>query len=458
MYPRLFPVALLAAVAMALSACGSGGSPTADPLAAPGPSALAGADGPVVVTLWHGQGGPAGKALDAQVAVFNAANRGRIEVKAAYQGSYTDTLAKYTAAIRDDGTPSVLIINDITSGYVRDAGQTIPAQAMAQANPGDLDLDQLRPAARNYYTAQGQLLAVPFATSMPLLYVNDEILDRAGVDRSTLGSLDGVAAAARAIKAKQPRVAGVVQPFDGWWFEQLTAAAGQNYCTPGNGREPGGATAVAFTAQTRQAIATMAKVYTDGAGLDTGTDGATAVKAFTEGKAAMMLNSSGAIGPITEAEMKGWSTLPYPLSGARATSGALIGGTAMWVSGPGHTPAEQVASWKAISFLASAKAQEPFAQVSGYAPVNTTVDTSPTDQAFLAKNPNYLTLRKQFADTPVVPATAGCLTGAMPGIRDEVVSRMQAAFTGDVPIDTALTEAEEAAGKKVVDYRRQAGQ
>jgi sn-glycerol 3-phosphate transport system substrate-binding protein len=181
------------------------------------------------------------------------------------------------------------------------------------------------------------------------------------------------------------------------------------------------------------------------------------VAAFTAGRVAMMFNSSGSMGGIVQSGMAGWSTLPYPLSGDRASSGALIGGSAMWVGGPGHSAAEQVASWKVISYLASAQAQEAFAQASGYAPVNTAVDASPTEQAFLAQHPNYATLTRQFADTPAVAATAGCLTGAMPGIRTEVVDRMQAAFAGTTPIDTALDDAEQAATDKISAYREQVG-
>ncbi|HEY8720327.1 extracellular solute-binding protein [Pengzhenrongella sp.] len=457
---HLAGAALLAVTVAALSACGSSSaaSRTPDAVAAPGPSALAAATGPVTVTLWHGLGGANGLALQAQIDAFNAANAGKIEVKSVYQGTYEDTLAKYTASIRDRSTPSILVSNDITTGFLHDAGQTVPAQGLAAANPGDLALDDLGPAARNYYSAQGKLLAVPLATSMPLLYVNDALLAKAGVARSSLGTLDGVAAAARAVHAASPSVAGIVQPFDGWWFEQLSAASGHTYCSPGNGRTGAGATSLRLTSDAqRAAIATMASLYTDGVGLNTGADGADAAAAFTAGKVAMMFNSSGTIGGLTEAGLTGYSALPYPLSGPRKSSGALIGGAAMWVDGPGHSAAEQVASWKVISFLASAGAQEKFSQATGYAPVNTGVEDSATEKSFLVAHPNYAVLLKQFGDTPATPATSGCLSGAMTGIRTEVVAQMQSAFGGDVPLDKALDKAEQGADAKIGAYREQAG-
>ncbi|MET8981366.1 extracellular solute-binding protein [Streptomyces sp. NPDC004539] len=453
------PAACLIAAGLTLTACGGTGTGKAADAAAPGPSALAKATAPVTVTLWHGLGGPAGKALQAEIDAFNRANTGRITVKASFQGSYADALAKYTSAVRGGGTPSVMISNDITTGYLRDAGRTVSAQAMAAANPGDLDLTKLRPAARSYYTADGQLLAVPLNTSMPMLYVDDKLLDRAGVDRTTLGTLHGVAAAARQVHDRLPGVKGIDQPFDGWWFEQLTAGAGVAYCAPDNGRGASGATASSLTSGAqRAAIGTMAKLYTDGVALDTGTDGNAAVTAFAAGKTAMMLNSSGAIGALAAAGMKDYTALPYPVSGPASTSGALIGGAAMWVDRAGHNTAEQVASWKLISYLASAPAQERFATASGYAPINTDVDNSPTWKRFLAGHRQYAALARQFADTPANTATSGCLTGAMSGVRDVVVQQMQRAFSGQVPLDSALKSAEEQASQKIQDYRKQAGQ
>lgn len=456
---RLATACLLTVGALTLTACGGSGSGEEATGAAPGPSALAAAKGPVTVTLWHGVGGAAGEAIQAEIDAFNKANSGKIVVKASFQGSYTDAIAKYTSAIRDGGTPSIMVSNDITTGFLRDAKQTVSAEAMAAANPDDLDLDQLRPVARNYYTADGELLAVPLNTSMPLLYVNDELLDKAGVDRSTLGTLEGVAAAARKVHAALPGVKGIDQPFDGWWFEQLTAAAGAAYCTPDNGRKGDGATALSLTSgPQRKAIGTMAELYTDGVALDTGVEGNAALSAFAAGKTAMMFNSSGAIGGLKDAGMTGYTALSYPLSGSRSTAGAAIGGAAMWVDQAGHSEAEQVASWKVISYLASAESQERFAEASGYAPINTDVDKSPTWKQFLAKNEPYAVLGKQFTDTPATTATSGCLTGAMSGVRAVVVPEMQQAFSGKTPLDSALKAAEKAATAKIEDYREQAGQ
>jgi len=415
--------------------------------------------GPVTITLWHGLGGAAGEAFTKVVQDYNDTNTDQITVNAIYQGSYEDALAKYAAAARDGSTPDVMLTNDITTGYMHDLGQSVPAGDLAAANPGSLDLDQLQPAARNYYTVEDQLLAVPFNTSMPLLYVNTDLLSRAGVDTSTLTTMSGMDAAARRVAQALPGTKGVVQPSaGGWWFEQMTAAAGEAYCSPDNGRTGDGASSVSLTGTTQQqAFATMAGLGRDGVALQVGDDADAALNAFVSGQVAMMFNSSGAIGGLTKAGMQNYTALPLPLSGPEDSSGPLIGGGALWVSGENHSEVQQAASWNLISYLSSAPVQEQFAQASGYVPVNTQVASSSTRQAYLASNPAAAAAASELAEAPVTTATAGCLTGALPTIRKTVLADLSQALAGQGDLAAALAQAEQDATQDVVDYRAQAG-
>jgi sn-glycerol 3-phosphate transport system substrate-binding protein len=458
--PRTRKQWLLAGATLALltvtAACGSGPSPTGT-AAAPGPSALTGA--PVTVTFWHGLGGPAGEALQQAVDRFNSTNPDHITVQPVFQGNYQDTLAKYTAAVRDGSTPDVLLTNDVSTGFLHDAGQTIAAQDLAAANPGDLNLNDLRPAARNYYSVAGKLLSVPFNTSMPMLFVNDALLTRAGVDKADLSTVDGMAAAAREVHTTEPGVFGFTNPqADGWWFEQLTAAAGEPYCTPENGRNGENATALSLNGPAQHAaLQTLTSLYTDGVAFNPGANGDAVTAAFTSGKVAMMLNSSGVIGNLAAANMTGYTALPLPLAAAKGTGGPLIGGASLWVDGPGHDPAHQLASWKLITYLLSPQVQEQFSQASGYAPVNTKVDASPSQQQYLQKNQAEVAVIGQFNNAAATTATAGCLTGALPTVRAEVLSAMDSAITGRTTLDAAITQAQDRATASIKDYNAKVG-
>lgn len=456
--PTRRAVTATALAAPLLVAAGCSSSQASDAVDAPGPSALADA-GPVTVVLWHGLGGAAGDALTAAVQEFSADNPDRLTVQAVYQGSYEDTLAKYTAALRDGSTPHLLLTSDVTTGFLHDAGQTVSAQSMAAANPDDLDLDDLRAAARNYYSVEGELLSVPFNTSLPLLFVNDALVAAAGVDTASLTTMDGLDAAARAVRTASPDVAGFCHPTaGGWWFEQVTAAAGDLYVTPDNGRTADGATDLSLDGGAqRAALQVLVDLHTDGVALDVGTNGDAAVAAFSSGRVAMMFNSSGAIGSLTATGATGWSALPLPLSGPAATSGPLIGGASLWVDGANHDDAGRLAAWKVVTHLLSPAVQETFSQASGYAPVNVRVDDSPTQQQFLATNPAWATAVEQFDTAVTSTATAGALTGALLSVRGVVVAAMADAYSGARTLDEAVATAHEQAAPLISDYREQAG-
>jgi len=448
--------AALAVTALALAGCSSdAGSPAAS-AAAPGPSALDGA-GEVDITLWHGLGGVNGTALQSLIDQFNTQNAGKIHADAVFQGTYDDLLAKYTSSLKDGSNPTIMIAGDIASGYMRDVKRSMSPEDMAAANPDDLNLGDLRSAAKRYYSSDGKLMSVPMNTSTPTMWVNDTLLAQAGIDASTLTSLDAVAHAAKQVTQKTGQ-AGFVQAFDGWWFEQATAAAGALYCTPDNGRgSDGQPTAVGYDDPAQvAAFSTLAGIYASGAGLDVGTDGNAALAAFTAGKAAIMFNSSGAAGGIVKSGMTGFSARRYPLSGDASSAGTIVGGSSMWLSATA-SDAQKVAGWKLESFLASPASQEAFSQATGYIPINTAVDSSATEKQFLASHPYGQVFLDQINSVPQVPATAGCLSGAMTGIRKSIVPAMQSAFSGKASMSDALASARAAANDALQQYRDQLG-
>ncbi|MFD5863188.1 ABC transporter substrate-binding protein [Streptomyces chartreusis] len=447
---------LVGALASLLTFSTSCSSSDPSDASAPGPDALDGR--PVTITFWHGLSGASGTALRQAVGQFNKTNPDHITVKAVYQGTYEETLAKYTTAVRKANTPDVLLAGDMSTGFLQDSGQTVPAQDLADANPGDLYLNDIRDIALSYYSLDGKLRSVPFNTSLPMLFVNDKILDQAGVDKSTLTTVGGLAAGARQVHSKLPDIYGFTNPQSGgWWFEQLTAAAGSTYCGPGNGRTGQKVTTLTLSGSAqRAALEQVTSLYTDGVAFNPGTNADAAISAFTSGKVAMMLSSSGAIGDIAAATKIKYTALPLPLAARKGVGGPLIGGASLWVSGPGHDAAHQLASWKLISYLVSPETQEQFSHASGFAPVNVDVDYSLSQEKYLTKNPDQAAVMDQFMKAPVNTATAGCLTGALPKIREKVLSAMTEAFHGEISLDAAINRAEDESAGVIETYNSQA--
>jgi len=192
---------------LALVAAGCGGDSSNDDsgsgaLDAPDASALDKASGVTKVTFWHGMKGANGAAVDKLVKAFNAANSGKIEVTAVYQGDYDDTITKYKTSVQQGNTPSVVQIYDIGSRFMIDSKQTVPVQKFADKD--GYTLDSIEPNIANYYSIDSQLNSMPFNTSMPLLYINKEAFVKAGLDPDKPPSnLDEIMTAAKKLTIKQ---------------------------------------------------------------------------------------------------------------------------------------------------------------------------------------------------------------------------------------------------------------
>ncbi|WP_375406016.1 extracellular solute-binding protein [uncultured Amnibacterium sp.] len=456
---KLIALAATATVVGALAACSPSGSSSAPGGAsAPGPSALTSAKGEVDVSIWHAFGGPNGAAFQKLVDQFNSENTGKVHVTATFQGLYPDLLAKYTAALRNTSAPTILVLNDVSSGILADLEQSVPAAEMAKANPGDLQLTDIRRAPRNYYTLGGVQYAVPMASSTPVLWVNRDLLQDAGVsDSADLSTVDAVVAAARQVKQKTGKFGFTIQD-DDWTIENWTATAGQDFCSPGNGRTGKAPTAITInTGGAKTAISKIVDLYRDKVAVDGGVDGAAAIAAFSAGKVAFMPYGSGALGALKAGGATfQYEALPFPASDAKFRGNTTIGGAAMWLS-DSATDAAKVAGWKLETFLTSAASQEQWSHATGYVPVNQEVDSSATQATFLDQNPSFRTFIEQIDGSPIASNTAGCLSGAMAAIRAGNVSQLQAAFAGTKTADAALDAAAASAKKALSDYQEQAG-
>ena len=447
-------VVTAAGLLVALTACSSPSGSGSAGSSAPGPSALADAQGVTEVSVWHGLGGANGEAFQAAVDDFNSENEGTIAVTATYQGVYADLLAKYNAAIRSDSVPTVLLGGDIATGFLTDVGQSIPAADMAAANPDDLVLGDLAEQATNYYTFDGVQQAVPMNVSTPMLWVNRDVLAQAGVDESDLTTLDDVVAAARTI-TDETGIAGYSMQADDWYIEQLTATAGQDFCLPANGRGDEPATEITIdSGLAKENITKIADLYRSGVAVDGAPDGSAAISAFQAGKVGMIVMSSGILGALKSGEPFDYEALPFPTSGPAGESGPVIGGSGLWLSASA-TPAEQVAGWKFETYLTSPEAQETFSHATGYVPINTKTADSPSQKEFLQANPLAQTFADQLSGTPVVSASAGCVSGAMTAVKAENISQIVAAFTGQKTVDEALDAAAESAKAAFADYQEQ---
>ncbi|MFI5729915.1 ABC transporter substrate-binding protein [Kribbella sp. NPDC051587] len=452
-------VSILAVLALVAAGCGGSDSSgdSAGSVDAPDASALDSATGVTKVTFWHGMKGANGAAIDKLVAAFNAANKGKIEVTAVYQGDYDETITKYKTSVQQGNTPSVVQVYDIGSRFMIDSKQTVAIQKFADKD--GYTLDSIEPNIANYYSIDGKLNSMPFNTSMPLLYINKEAFVKAGLDpMKPPTNLDEIMAAAKKLTIKQGGKTvqyGFNAAIYGWFLEQLIAQSGTTYCDNENGRKDL-ASKVDFDGDQGVKVATWyQEMVKQGLMPNTGkkTDDAQAV--FKSGTSAMHLESTGSLRGYLDAAKGKFTVLtaPFPHLTAADTGGPIIGGASLWVDGPGHSDAEKRASWEFVKFASSPEQQALWHTGTGYFPINSKALDLPADKAWVAQYPQFTTAITQLHTTKPTNASSGCILGVMPQARKAAEDGLEKAVLGTDPA-TAMKAAADSIKPQIDTYNK----
>ena len=445
----------LVAASLVLAACGGDGDDSSSGAGAPGKDALDKASGVTTVSFWHAMDGTNAEALNKLVAEFNTAHQGKIEVKSTYAGKYDDAITKYKAAIQSKSTPDVIQTYDIGSRFMIDAKQTIPIQSFIDRDK--LDVSDLQPNITGYYSIDNKLNSMPFNTSMPVLFYNKTMFQKAGLDpNKPPQDLAEIRAAAEKLSKKNggPADYGFGAAIYGWLLEQFIATDGKEYCDQGNGRD-GKATKVEFDSpESVEVVAWWQKMVKDGLAANTGRDTKAAQAAFKSGQLAINLESTGQLGGYSKAAKQGgWElgAAAYPHIKAGTEGGPIIGGASLWIDSVNHKDANKEAAWQFVKFLAEPKSQAQWHTETGYFPISKGALDEPADKAYREANPLFDVAIKQLESTKLTKATQGCLLGVMPQSRKASEDGLESALNGADPQE-AMTKAAKSVEPQIKSY------
>jgi sn-glycerol 3-phosphate transport system substrate-binding protein len=448
------------AVAGCSSAAGSGDASGTAATAAPGADALNG-KGETDISFWHEMGGTNGETLQKLVNQFNTQNRGKIKVTLSYKGDYDTALAAYkNASIQQ--RPDLLQMYDIGTRYMIDSKSIIPVQSFIDTD--HYDVSDLQPNIAGYYTVDKKLYSMPFNTSMPLLYINKQAFQKAGLNpNKPPTTLDEIMADAKKIKATSGETVqyGFGASLYGWFFEQWDAIANQELCDANNGRTARANKVNLATDTNVTLLRWWQQMVNQGLAekLDSNTDNAD--NAFSSGTVAMLPESTGSLGQFGQAAAAAKNPFTvatgyFPKINAGDSGGPIIGGASLWVTNSGKTAKER-AAWELLKFLASKQSQVTLHSSTGYFPISKSALNDPTDQKWVAQNPQFDTAVKQLQNTKLDYATQGCSVGEMPSVRKDVENALQAALLQGKDPKQALTNAQNAANQQIASYNAKLG-
>ncbi len=419
--------------------------PAATAIAVVLPAMTAVASAQTEIQFWHAMSGRLGELLDAQVEKFNA-SQDEYKVVAFNKGNYSETLNAGIAAFRAGEQPHVLQVFEVgTATMMAAKGAIKPVyEVMAEAE-ADFDPSAYLAAVTGYYTtADGQMLSLPYNSSTPVLYINKDALEAAGLDPETKPAtwpeVEEIL-----VKLKE---SGSECPFTTAWqswvhLENLSAYHNVPFATNANGFG-GTDTELAFNGDLQvNHISKLAEWAKDGLFSYSGRRNEGGAR-FRSGECALFTESSaGYAGVKAEATFPFTVTnLPYWPDVEGAPQNTIIGGASLWVMS-GHETEEYAGVADFLNFLSSAEIQAQWHQDTGYLPITTAAYELTKEQGFYDENPGTDVAIIQMTGKAPTENSKGIRLGNFDQIRTIIDEELEAVWQGEKDAETALNEAAE---------------
>jgi sn-glycerol 3-phosphate transport system substrate-binding protein len=418
---------------------------------------------PIEINMWMGLTGQGGELLTRFGEDFNK-TQSDYRVVVSFKGQYPEQRAAAVAAFRAGNPPHIMQMFDAGSGDMMSAKNAIVPvsdvfkRAGLQFNPADF----IAPARGYYGLPNGNLLSMPFNVSTTVLFYNKDAFRKAGLDpEKPPRTWPELVATAKKIRSTNAAACGYTTTWLAWvMLEQFSSRHNIAFGTKGNGR--GGLDASLELANNpliiRQ-IQTVIDMQKDKS-FDYGGRSNDAAAKFISGECAMLTQSSGGLGAITQGAKFafGVGQLPFWPDVKGAPYATTIGGASLWVfNAPNRTDAEFRGVARFLDFLRSDKVMTEWAKATGFLPATNSAFKAMQTEGFFTKNPGR--------DVPILSLiegakgdnTNGYRFGRWVEIRDVFHEEMEKALQGNQSASDVLRNTERRGNPLLRAFERTAG-
>jgi sn-glycerol 3-phosphate transport system substrate-binding protein len=434
---------------------------------AAGPScplkALAKASKPVQITMWHSLPRANLEALQKLADQFNS-SQSDVKVSLVSQVSYDDTFTKYKAGLTSGDLPDIVMLQETDQQQMIDTTTVLPSGTCAKADK--YNFADFLPRVVSYYTVKGQMYAMPFNVSGPVLYYNKKSFTAAGLDPNkpptSLAELQ-----ADAVKIKSANAvskAPLAFKTDPGFFDHMLAIGGSAFVNNSNGRKARATTTVFDNATGRQIFTTlgqMAKVGLLAPTTDQGSGAFDDLVGIGNGQFAMAIDTSASLGTISQVLATGaYPNVELgvaPMVGATPKKGGVIvSGGALYMVNK-SSPQQQAAAWKFLKYLDDPAQQATWAIDTGYIPIRKAAAATPAMQDYWTKNPTYKVAYDQLLSGPNTVATSGPVIGDYTSVRNAVRDGFNSMFLESKDPKATLKSTADTANSAITDYNSRVG-
>lgn len=403
----------------------------------------------IEISFWHIFGDARGEWVQDRADEFNSI-QDKYHVTQENKGNYRDTLQAAVLAYRQGTAPTLVHVAEAGSQQAIDSNMFTPITAI-----GNFDTSDYIVPVINYYTLDGKVNSIPFNSSSPVLYINTDMLQKAGYDKDwTPSTFEEVIESLK--KARDAGVEGAkyTDGIHAWFYEQFVAEQGGLMYNNDNGRS---ARATVASLGGDEGLKVM-QFYKDLSDNDllawTGKleDWGGSDNIFTNGKAMYHITSTGDINVIKEgAEGKfglNIGMLPIPKGSVR--NGTVIGGGSIWLT-EGKSQAEMEGAKEFILYMSNTDNMISWHKLTGYYPVRISSVEKLKKEGWFDSGSLQTVAFDQLLETIPNTATAGALGGTVYDNRTIIEQALVKIFNGADPA-VALKEAQDLANAKLKEY------
>ncbi len=408
------------------------------------------------ITWWHAMGGQLGETVNDIAEKFNA-SQSDYKITPVFKGTYEETMTAGIAAFRAGEQPNVIQVFDAGAATLIGAkGAVIPAQDLMNENGVPFNIEDYISGVRYFYAdSAGKMIGMPFNSSTPIMYYNEDALKKAGVTPpKTWEEFQSVTGP----KLKEAGYVPLSQSHLPWIFtENFYSRHNLEFATKANGYETG-TPVMLLNADPIKGHFTAVKEWLD-SGLFAwyGTGWTDNQKPFNEGQVAMWLGSSGSFGGVKASAKFPFNAtfLPYWESLVKEPTQTFIGGAALFAMS-GKPADENKAVAEFFKFLTSPEVQYFWHRETGYVPITTAAYDLAKKEGYYKETPQAEVGIEQLTQK-AGEWTKGYRLGFYVQIRDVMNREYGKIFAGEKDVDAAFVTIEEESNKLLERFAKSMG-
>ncbi|WP_415403300.1 extracellular solute-binding protein [Tateyamaria sp. SN3-11] len=408
------------------------------------------------ITWWHAMGGQLGETVNQIANDFNA-SQDDYKITPVFKGTYEETLTAGIAAFRAGEQPNIMQVFDAGAATVIGAkGAVIPVEDLLAEAGVPFDINDYIAGVRYFYAdADGKMIGMPFNSSTPIMYYNEDALAAAGVTApKTWEEFASVTAPA----LKEAGYTPLSQSHLPWIFtENFFSRHNIQFATNDNGYGDGETEIMVDHPAIKAHFTALTEWQNDGYFEWFGTGWGDNAKPFEDGKVAMWLGSSGSFGGLQQKAAFPFSAtlLPYWESVTTEPTQTFIGGAALFAMS-GQPTEENEATARFFEYMASPQVQLMWHKETGYVPITEAAYELAKGEGYYDEKPAAEIGIKQLK-LPAGDYTKGYRMGFYVQIRDVMNREYGRILTGETSVDDAFATIQEEANTLLARFAKTQG-